>query len=142
MAHSLTTDLLEKATATLIKGHAIYCDRLTKNTDEPELELYRDSVVKRFEYTFETAQKLIKKQLSHRQGNQGYKNRKHLYNVAMRLNLIKSDLDWIKFRDLRERLLQDYEFEFADQAIAEVPAFLNALEDTMQRLRRMEQKSL
>ncbi|MCX8505684.1 MAG: nucleotidyltransferase substrate binding protein [Alphaproteobacteria bacterium] len=135
---TLDSMILEKAAATLIKGHAIYCAQLAKHADVADLETYRDSVLKRFEYTFETAKKLIKQHLPYQRSSLAFADHLEFYREAMQRQLINNAVDWLKFQEIRQRILHDYTYEFSYQVIDIVPKFLTCVADTVTRLRKLE----
>ena len=138
MESPLDSTMLEKAAETLIKGHAIFCAQLASNVDVADLEIYRDSVIKRFEYTFETAKKLIKQHLPHRRNSLAFGDHLEFYREAMQRQLINDAVDWLKFQEIRQRILQDYNYNFAYQVIDIIPKFLTCVADMLARLRRFE----
>ena len=142
MDNSVTADLLERANATLIKGHAIYCDQLKKNAMDTDIETYRDSVVKRFEYTFETAKKLINQQFVNHHKLNIIDDNKQLFRLAKQEKIIENEEDWIIFQEKRLQTLHNFNLTTALEAVDIIPMFLTNVTETLVRLRQLEANNI
>lgn len=80
---------------------------------EKKSVIIRDSAIKRFEFTFDLAWKLIKAYLKEEKGVT-CRSPKDCFREAFRQGLIDYDDLWIKMTDWRNEAVHTYSEEFAD----------------------------
>ena len=135
---SLTIEMVERAATTLVKAYARYLADMKKGAENEDLEIIRDSVIKRFEYTFDSARQLMKRMLAHYFDRHEYQYRKDLYREAMRLQLIENAETWITYTDLRNRSAHDYNVKLTKNLLENMDSFIHDVTDYLERLRAME----
>jgi nucleotidyltransferase substrate binding protein (TIGR01987 family) len=116
--------------------------RLQESADalqaDPKDLMIRDSVIKRFEFTFEVAQSLLRKFVVGYSVNA--KEREQLtfptlIRTAAQDGVLMSGYDvWIKFRDARNRTSHAYNEDQAVAVIGIVPGFLEEVKFLYKRL--------
>ena len=95
---------------------------------EPQNLMYRDSVIKRFEFTFEIAQSVLRRFVSAYSTH--LKDREHityptLIRTASQDGVLREGYDlWHRFRDARNRSSHTYNEEQAVAVLQVVPEFL------------------
>jgi nucleotidyltransferase substrate binding protein (TIGR01987 family) len=105
---------------------------------EPQDLMIRDSVTKRFEFTFEVAQSLLRKFVSAYSVN--VKDREQLtfptlIRTASQDGVLLTGYDaWIKFREARNRTSHAYNEDQAIAVVGTVPAFLEEVKFLYKRL--------
>jgi len=105
---------------------------------DPQNSMFRDSVIKRFEFTFETAQSLLRKFVAEQSVNA--KERAHLtfpalIRTASQDGLLQNSYDvWHSFRDARNRSSHLYNEEQAIAVVEIVPHFLEEVRFLQKRL--------
>ena len=105
---------------------------------EPEQLMYRDSVIKRFEFTFELAQSLLRKFVVAFSVNA--KEREQLtfptmIRTASQDGVLRNGYDeWIKFREARNRTSHAYNEDQAVAVLDMVPRFLVEVKFVYKRL--------
>lgn len=77
---------------------------------EPKTEFIRDSAIQRFEYTYELAWKMLKRQLERDEGSESvdHLGRKDLYRLAAEKGLIADVEAWFQFHADRNRTSHTY----------------------------------
>jgi len=113
-------------------------ESLTAHRAEPENLMVRDSVIKRFEFTFEVAQSLLRKFVIAMSVNE--KEREQLtfprmIRTASQDGVLLRGYDvWIKFREARNRTSHAYNEDQAVAVVEIVPAFLEEVQFLHKRL--------
>jgi nucleotidyltransferase substrate binding protein (TIGR01987 family) len=127
----VSTQQLGKAIARLEESLAAY-------RTEPEQLMYRDAVIKRFEFTFELAQSLLRKFVVGYSVN--VKEREQLtfptmIRTASQDGVLLHGYDvWIKFREARNRTSHAYNEDQAVAVVDMVPLFLEEVTFVYKRL--------
>jgi len=121
----LITDSLEKALTTL-KEAWVEFQKNTANT------FVRDSVIQRFEYTFEIAHKILRRFLSETEPNKA-ETSEMFFNDLVRLGckrgLLLNDLEtWEKYRKLRNLTSHNYDEFNTESIIVIIPIFIEDIE--------------
>jgi len=131
----LITEPLEKALATLKEAWVEYQKDIS-NT------FIRDSVIQRFEYTFELSHKLLRRFLSETEASKAEIS-EMLFNELIRLGckrgLLLNDLEtWDKYRKSRNLTSHNYDEFNADNVAVIIPVFI---EDVEYELSKIKEKS-
>lgn len=95
---------------------------------EEETDIIRDASIKRFEYTFDLAWKLLKVYLKEKEGIQ-CRSPKSCFRQAYKVGVIDYDDFWLELTDLRNRAVHTYEEDFADSLYEELSKTLNYFEE-------------
>ena len=125
MERQISSFNLEKSFGTLLKCHRDF----DKNENSPFAEYIKDSCVKRFEYTLETAWKLMKKILIKKYG----KDEKELTinNIFRFMEGYGYIEDWQKWKDYyqkRNNTAHEYNLEKSRELVCLIPDFLSDVE--------------
>jgi len=131
----IITESLEKALITLKEAWAEYQKDLS-NT------FVRDSVIQRFEYTFEISHKILRRFLSETEASRAEVS-EMLFNELIRLGckrgLLLNDLEtWDKYRKSRNLTSHNYDEFNVDNIIVIIPVFI---EDIEYELAKIKEKS-
>jgi len=131
----LITESLEKALATLKEAWIEY-QKDKSNT------FVRDSVIQRFEYTFELSHKILRRFLSETEASKAEIS-EMLFNDLIRLGckrgLLLNDLEtWDKYRKARNATSHNYDEFNADNIVVIIPVFI---EDIDYELAKIKEKS-
>jgi len=131
----LIIEPLEKALATLKEALAEYQKDIS-NT------FVRDSVIQRFEYTFELSHKILRRFLSETEASKAEIS-EMLFNDLIRLGckrgLLLNDLEtWDKYRKARNASSHNYDEFNADNIVVIIPVFI---EDIDYELAKIKEKS-
>jgi len=121
----IITEALEKSISTLKEAWAEYQKDLS-NT------FIRDSVIQRFEYTFEISHKILRRFLSETEAGRAEVS-EMLFNELIRLGckrgLLLNDLEtWDKYRKLRNLTSHNYDEFNADSVAVIIPVFIEDIE--------------
>lgn len=121
----LITEPLEKALATLKEAWTEYQKNMS-NT------FVRDSVIQRFEYTFEISHKILRRFLSEAESSRAEIS-ELLFNDLIRLGckrgLLLNDLEtWNKYRKLRNLTSHNYDEFNTEYIIAIIPIFIEEID--------------
>jgi nucleotidyltransferase substrate binding protein (TIGR01987 family) len=111
---------LEKALAQLDKAF----QRSQKNIGDEEL---RDACIQRFEYSFELAWKMLKRQIELEMGGSldvDTYSKKQLFRVGGERGLIEDVEAWFVYLEKRNKTTHTYELENAEEVYSIVGAFL------------------
>lgn len=95
--------------------------------EQEKSDIIRDASIKRFEYTFDLAWKLLKVYLKEQEGSQ-CRSPKSCFRQAYEVGLIDYDEFWLQLTDLRNRAVHTYEEEFADSLYEKLPETLDYFE--------------
>ncbi|MGI8772207.1 MAG: nucleotidyltransferase substrate binding protein [Acidobacteriaceae bacterium] len=94
----------------------------------PDDTVIRDSVIKRFEFTYEVSHKMLRRFLAEYGADADGVSAMtfpELIRTANQKNLLRSDWPrWHDFRDARNRTAHTYEEAIAQAVLAEIPDFL------------------
>jgi len=92
-------------------------ESLERALAQPKDEFVRDSVIQRFEYTYELAWKLLKRHLSADEGADSVAalSRKDLYRLAAQKGIIDDVLQWFAFHAARNESSHAYNESRAEQ---------------------------
>ena len=118
----LDIEALRKAKEYLQKSYSVY----HKGNDEPEMcSIYADSCVKRFEYTFETAWKTMKKyfklQYSKKEEELTMNN---IFRYMESYGFAQSWLRWKEYYRQRNNTSHEYNIEKSRELLKIIPDFL------------------
>src|SRR3989338_4205107 len=97
----------EKALVSLKKG-------LKRATEHPKDEELRDACIQRFEYSFELAWKMLKRQLEKEDGNSSEidsYSKKNLFRVSGEKGLIGNVENWFNYLEKRNLTAHTYDLE-------------------------------
>jgi len=128
----IITESLEKALSTLSEAWAEYQKDLS-NT------FVRDSVIQRFEYTFELSHKILRRFLSETEASRAEIS-EMLFNELIRLGckrgLLLNDLEtWDKYRKLRNLTSHNYDEFNADSIAVIIPVFIEDIEYELAKIK-------
>jgi len=128
----IITEPLEKALTTLKEAWTEY-NKDTSNT------FVRDSVIQRFEYTFELSHKLLRRVLSEAEPNRAEIS-EMFFNDIIRLGckrgLLLNDLEtWDKYRKLRNLTSHKYDEFNADHIIIIIPVFIEEIGYELEKIK-------
>ena len=128
----IITEPLEKALTTLKEAWTEY-NKDTSNT------FVRDSVIQRFEYTFELSHKLLRRVLSEAEPNRAEIS-EMFFNDIIRLGckrgLLLNDLEtWDKYRKLRNLTSHKYDEFNTDHIILIIPVFIEEIEYELEKIK-------
>jgi nucleotidyltransferase substrate binding protein (TIGR01987 family) len=133
----LRLDTLKRALNTLEQAIYLHKEKL----GEPELALaLRDSVVQRFEYTYELAWKLIQRWIAENVSPESAEpvySRKELFRMAARQGLIEDPLRWFSYHKARNVSAHTYDESKAEQAFQ---AALGLVGDVKYLLEELEKR--
>ena len=123
--NALDTNHFERCLRTLDRGLELY---QAAAADSLDADMYRSVCVKEFELLVEVAGKLLKKKLrpyfaSNQEAEKlTYKN---VFRHAARCGLLPLDVAerWLGYRDIRNRTAHEYGADYANEAVAVLPAF-------------------
>jgi len=128
----LITEPFEKSIATLKEAWIEY----QKDTDNTFI---RDSVIQRFEYTFEISHKILRRFLCEAESSKAEIS-EMLFNDLIRLGckrgLLLNDLEtWNKYRKLRNLTSHNYDELNADYIIAIIPIFIEEMDYELEKIK-------
>lgn len=103
---------------------------LRRSLDQPFDEFLRDSVIQRFEYTYDLAWKLLRRVLLHEFGRTDIDGapRRELFRAAAQHGLIPGPAPWFGFHDARNPASHTYNEVMADEMYRVAADFLPAVE--------------
>ena len=137
-AMGLELDSLRKALASLDSALRLHAE---KHGESRELELaLRDSVVQRFEYTYEMCWKFMQRWLTDNVGPelaQPLYSRKELFRLAARRGLIADPQPWFIFGEARNVSAHTYNETNAAQAFQAAVALAGEARDFLVRLQQV-----
>ncbi|CAN5386229.1 hypothetical protein BH11ARM2_BH11ARM2_03890 [soil metagenome] len=104
----------------------------------PVDEYIRDSVIQGFEYTYESAWKLMRRVLLHEIGLTGAEGaaRRELFRMAAQEGLIPDPMPWFEFHDARNLTSHLYDERAAERVYQVAGRFLPEVRALAVRLRR------
>jgi nucleotidyltransferase substrate binding protein (TIGR01987 family) len=97
-----------------------------KSTGEVPLDILRDSVIQRFEYTYELSWKMMKRWLDINLGSTYVDgiSRKELFRYAAEHHLIKDPIKWFSYHEARNETSHVYDEAVAQEVFAVVDDFV------------------
>ena len=110
----------------------------SKGCDEVPNDIIRDSVIQRFEYTYELAWKLIKRWLEINLGSSYVDgiSRRELFRLAAENHLIDNPDKWFAFHTARNQTSHIYDRLVAGDVFNEAVAFADAAADLYKQLEK------
>lgn len=135
MKNILDTSVLEEAVSTLKEGYELYL----KN-DEPNLKTaLQDSCIKRFEYTYETAKKMMNKYLKY-QFDKTDLPINNVFREIYGLGLIEDFNRWVEYRIKRNDTSHEYNLLKAREIIHFLDNFIKDVDYFLQNLKKEIEK--
>ena len=110
-------------------------DSLEDSINQPHTEYIRDSVIKRFEYSYELSWKILKRYLSS-DTNYQFTSIKDLYRDAGSSKLIDDVEEWFEFHDFRNLTTHTYSEEISIDVYEIAPNFLKCAKELISRLEK------
>lgn len=98
--------------------------------------IIRDSALKRFEFTFDLAWKLLRAALEEQKGV-SCASPKDCVREAFRQGLIEYNEVWIKMPDWRNKTVHEYSEAYADKIYAKLPGVLKAFQKLTKALKKI-----
>ena len=98
-------------------------ERLTEILRQPKSAIVRDAAIKRFEFTFDLAWKLLKARLEDEKGV-SCQSPKDCFREAYRNSFIEYDDFWITMTDWRNQAVHTYGEAFAENLYGKLPETL------------------
>lgn len=108
--------------------------RFEEIMSEKKTVLVRDAALKRFEFTFDAAWKMLRAHLAEEKGVI-CRSPKGCFREAFHQEVIPFDEDWIKMTDWRNKIVHEYGEQYADslyKILPEILILLKKLEIPMQ----------
>ncbi len=124
-------------------GNAVHRlrDGVARWRHEPTDEQIRDGLILRFEFTYETSHKMLRRYLKEAAASPDEIGRMPFADLIRTANaegLVRGDWPaWRRFREMRARTSHTYDAEVASQVAAAIPAFLQEAEHLYAELQRM-----
>ena len=113
---------------------------LERHAREPADEEVRDSVIRRFEYTYDLAAKMLRRALAASEDSPGETDRMTfatMIRTAWEKGLTKGGFsDWHAFREDRNKTSHTYKEEIATAVMSRIPAFLEEARFVLARLEK------
>lgn len=110
----------------------------TDDVNETRKQMFRDSVIQRFEYTYELAWKIIKRTLEHEtQESFDSVGRRDLFRRAYEFGWIRQPDAWFEYQEARNQTSHAYDQKVAQEVYAAVKPFAI---DARFLLEKLEQK--
>jgi nucleotidyltransferase substrate binding protein (TIGR01987 family) len=121
---------LKKALAALDAG-------LARALAAPQDDMLRDACIQRFEFTYELAQKLLRRKLEEAEASSAALDQmafKELIRLAAERGLLDDPAAWFAFREQRNRTVHTYDEAHAKAIFAALPAFAAAARRLLEKL--------
>ncbi|MCX4274687.1 MAG: nucleotidyltransferase substrate binding protein [Candidatus Gastranaerophilales bacterium] len=126
---------LEKSYGTLLTCF----EDFGKNQSSPLAEYIKDSCVKRFEYTLETAWKLMKKILIKKYGkNETELTINNIFRLMQGLGYTKNWENWRDYYQKRNATAHEYNIEKSRELIEIIPSFIKDVEFLINSIKEKE----
>ncbi len=112
-----------------------------KDEDEELILALRDSVIQRFEYTYELAWKMIQRWIAENvnpESSEPVYSRKELYRLAARWKLIRDPLPWFDYHKARNVSAHTYNEKNAEEAFQ---AALRIVDDVEYLISELEKRN-
>ena len=121
----LDIEALRKAKTSLEKAYRIY---LQGSDDEEMCAIYADSCVKRFEYTFETAWKTMKKYFKLQYNKKEEElTMNNIFRFMESYGFAKNWIDWCDYYSKRNNTAHEYSIEKSRNLIEIIPDFIESV---------------
>lgn len=121
----LDIEALRKAKTSLEKAYRIY---LQGSDDEEMCAIYADSCVKRFEYTFETAWKTMKKYFKLQYNKKEEElTMNNIFRFMESYGFAKNWIDWRDYYSKRNNTEHEYSIEKSRNLIEIIPDFIESV---------------
>ena len=119
----LDIESLKNAYDSLLKAYTIY----SKGSDDKDMcDIYADSCVKRFEYTYETSWKTMKKYLKLQYNKREEElTMNNIFRYMEGYGFAQSWLKWREYNTQRNNTAHEYNFQKARRLVQIIPDFLN-----------------
>jgi nucleotidyltransferase substrate binding protein (TIGR01987 family) len=113
-------------------------ESLEKALAQPKNEYLRDSVIQRFEYTYEFAWKTLKRYLEFDEGveNVDVLSRKDLFRLAAEKGLISDVNDWFEYHAARNESVHTYSEIIAEEIYEVAQKFVHSARKLLDELQR------
>ncbi len=110
---------------------------ISRSSDAPEDEELRDSVIQRFEYTYELAWKMMKRYLE----SEGFKevisfSKRDLFRKAAEIGLINEPESWFTFHVARNETSHVYDQNIASEVYSKACDFFKQAKQFYKELRK------
>ena len=105
----------------------------------PEDDMLRDACIQRFEFTWELAQKLLRRKLEEIEASSAGLDQmafKELIRLAAERGLVNDPLAWFAFREQRNRTVHTYDETQAKAVFSALPAFAVAARRLLEELEK------
>ncbi|MEO6095841.1 MAG: nucleotidyltransferase substrate binding protein [Fibrobacteria bacterium] len=114
-------------------------EALQRALAQPKTEYLRDSVIQRFEFTYELAWKALKRFLEQEEGaeNVDALQRRDLYRMAAEKGLIGDPVAWFGYHRARNETVHTYQEAKADEVYAIAATFVK---DAIELLANLEKR--
>lgn len=114
-------------------------EALQRALGQPKNEYLRDSVIQRFEFTYELAWKALKRYLEQEEGaeNVDILQRRDLYRMAAEKGLISDPVTWFGYHRARNETVHTYQEAKGDEVYAIAAEFVK---DAVRLLANLEQR--
>src|SRR5690606_7785541 len=111
-------------------------DSLRRALSQPKTEFLRDSVIHRFEFTYDLAWKALKRYLEQEEGveNVGILQRKELYRMAAEKGLLEDPVVWFAYHRARNETVHTYQEAKAEEVFAIAAKFVMDAAGLLQKL--------
>ena len=131
----LSIENLKQALETLEKAFSIY-SASDENIDI--LEMYQDSCIQRFEYTFECAWKIMKKyfKLQYNKTEEEL-SMNNIFRLMESFEFVPTWLNWKNYNQLRNNTSHEYNKIKAKKVISILPVFINEVKAIIARLEQL-----
>ena len=127
----LDIEALRKAKLSLQKAYNVYLDG---DDDEEMRAIYADSCVKRYEYTFETAWKTMKKYFKLQYGKKEEElTMNNIFRFMESYGFAESWTVWRDFYSKRNSTAHEYNIEKSRNLIEIIPEFLNNVDFLLEK---------
>lgn len=104
---------------------------------QPRDEFVADSIIQRFEYTYELSWKTLKRYFIENQNTEEF-HVKNLWREAAKQGLIKNPEIWFEFHKARNATSHTYNKKVAATVIAQAEKFSSELPDLIQKLESLK----
>jgi nucleotidyltransferase substrate binding protein (TIGR01987 family) len=105
----------------------------------PEDDMLRDACIQRFEFTWELAQKLLRRKLEEVEASSAGLDQmafKELIRLAAERGLVNDPLAWFAFREQRNRTVHTYDETQAKAVFSALPGFAVAARRLLEELEK------
>lgn len=134
---------LESALASLERSHHYLHSELSR--ENPELrEQFRTATIKGFEFTYEVAINMIRRQLSQILASPESIRRKDFADLmrdAFDAGLISDPRSFVRYRELRNKTAHTYNIESTENTVIEMDSFLRDIRFLLDQLRKYNRET-